>query len=183
MRRSVAARGFLPALAAIVLIGCGGPSYGPRTEPAPVGSEDVRNDVVPWPLTAAELAEMLTTGSGEDALVATVFDAGSVVLEGGGQKLLVFLEDDGQSLQAVLPYIGRGRGEAGPVARWNAGRRFGRAYRDDAGGPVLAADLLLAPGLPVAVVRTWGRLLVGMAAAFRDEVWPSAAPPVAPHDE
>lgn len=183
MRRSAAAACTLAVLAAAVLGGCGAPACGPSSDPAADASAHDRTAVVPWPLTAAALADLLTTGGGEDALAATVFDAGSVVLEGGGQKLLVFLEDDGRSLQAVLPFIGRGRGEAGAVARWNAGRRFGRAYRDDAGGPVLASDLLLVRGLPVAAVRTWGRLLVGMAAAFRDEVWPDAAPPAAPHDE
>jgi hypothetical protein len=138
-----------------------------------------RAEVVPVPLDATILATILARGG----LDAVRFDETSVVLKDDRVQLLVFLEDEGTSLQAVLPYTGRRRGSAQTVAAWNAGRRFGRAYLDQDGGPVLASDLLLWRGSTATAVRSWGRLVLAMAAAFRAEVWPDQAPPGAPDDE
>lgn len=131
------------------------------------------------PLTAADLAGILCV----DGQSAVRFDAESVVLRQGDLQLLVFLEDGGTTLQAVLPYHGVRRGHPLRVARWNATRRFGRAYLDHEDSPILASDLPLADHMPTAMVQDWSRLVLAMAAAFRDEVWPDSAPPTTPYDE
>lgn len=165
------AAALLPALATLLLVvGCARPAG--QLRPARLHAAGL--EVLELPLSAETLASLLTIDGGEVSAVR--FDDGSVVLKGNGQQLLVFLEDDGTSLQAVLPYFGPLPGELEALAAWNAGRRFGRAYLDDEGGPILASDLLLVEGMPAAAVRTWGRLLISMAEAFRAEVWPGSAP-------
>ncbi len=107
----------------------------------------------------------------------------SLVLRDGSLMVLVFLEDDGESLQAVLPYRGSRHGDRERMDRWNASRRFGRAYIDEDGGPVLASDLLLVPGVGRGAVVSWATIVMDMAAAFRQEAWPSSMPPVEPVNE
>lgn len=131
------------------------------------------------PATAGGLAELFAA----DGLSAVRLDAGSVVLRQDDLQVLVFLEDEGASLQAVLPYLGRHAADRRALDRWNATRRFGRAYLDHEGGPILASDLLLAADTPAELVQSWGRLFLAMAAAFRAEVWPDFAPPPQPADE
>ncbi|HOX24577.1 MAG TPA: YbjN domain-containing protein [Candidatus Krumholzibacteria bacterium] len=131
------------------------------------------------PLSTADLAEVLVAGR----LTALRFDDASVMLKQDGLQILIFVEDAGESLQAVLPYTGRGAGDPERVAAWNAGRRFGRAYIDEDGAPVLASDLMLGPGTSADAVRSWCRVVIALAGAFRDEVWPAPAPPAVPRGE
>ncbi|MDD5719712.1 MAG: YbjN domain-containing protein [Candidatus Krumholzibacteria bacterium] len=170
----------------LIACGCGGSrgARAPHTEPAPApapASETRPADaaVVDLPVTADTVALLLSAAD----LVAVRLDAGSVVLRGDGEQVLVFLEDDGTTLQAVFPFTSLGRGDPRLIARWNATRRFGRAYLDHEDAPILASDLLLAPGAAAASVQTWGRLFLAMAAAFRAEVWPGAEPPIGPRNE
>jgi hypothetical protein len=170
----------------LIACGCGGSrgDRAPQTAPAPApapASETRPADaaVVDLPVTAETVALLLSAGD----LVAVRLDAGSVVLRGDGEQVLVFLEDDGTTLQAVFPFTSLGRGDPRLIARWNATRRFGRAYLDHEDAPILASDLLLAPGAAAASVQTWGRLFLAMAAAFRAEVWPGAEPPIGPSNE
>lgn len=172
----------------LIACGCGGSrgARAPHTEPAPApapapASETRPADaaVVDLPVTADTVALLLSAAD----LVAVRLDAGSVVLRGDGEQVLVFLEDDGTTLQAVFPFTSLGRGDPRLIARWNATRRFGRAYLDHEDAPILASDLLLAPGAAAASVQTWGRLFLAMAAAFRAEVWPGAEPPIGPSNE
>jgi hypothetical protein len=154
------------ALAALMVPGCGGPDADPATAPAPA-------DV-------AGLVELLRAGG----LDAVAFDAGSLVLKRDWLQVLVFVEDGGESLQAVFPHTGL----AAPLdprvlAAWNAARRFGRAYEDEEGRPVLASDLLLGRGVGPPAVVAWSRLVVEMAAVFAREVWPVPAPLPDPLDE
>jgi hypothetical protein len=177
-------------LGLVVCAGCGGrqavrppadaapaatpPAATPAAAPAPTTPPPVE-----LPLTADTVAAMLAVGDQS----AVRLDAGSVVLRRGALQVLVFLEDDGHTLQAVLPYLGLHAGDPRLIERWNATRRFGRAYLDHEEGPTLAGDLLLATGAPAALVHSWGRLFLDMADAFRAEVWPTGRPPVHPHDE
>ena len=177
----------LPVAIAIVASGCGNPPRGTirndshdaradRVRPAGVRVDGpplpARRDSLATPMTAEALAAILSSACDPDMLTAVRFDDCSVVLKGNGQQLMIFIEDDGSSLQAVLPYLGRIPGDPLAVARWNTRRRFGRAYLDDEDGPTMASDLLLLAGMPAATLVTWGQLLIRMAAAFREEVWP-----------
>jgi len=128
---------------------------------------------------AARLAAIFTAAD----LDATVFDDGSVVLKEYPLQALVFIEDDGESLQAVFPFVGIGLGDLAKVARWNSERRFGRAYIDEDGDPLLASDLLLGEGVGEEAVAAWGRLVLSMLPVFRDEVWPRQSPGAEPVNE
>jgi len=150
--------GLLALVVAGALAGCAGSGGPPAAGSAPLAT----------PLATADLAERLAAAG----LDAVRLDDVSVVLKGDGVQLLVFVEDGGESLQAVLPYIGRASGDPTRIAAWNASRRFGRAYLDEDSAPVLASDLLLGPAVGVEAIATWCRLLLPMAVAFRDEVWP-----------
>lgn len=146
---------------ALVLAGCGGPAADPAGDATPATGE------------VGELTRMLVAGG----LDAVVFDGESLLLKRGWLQVLVFVEDGGESLQAVFPHTGI-PAEADParVAGWNATRRFGRAYLDDDGRPVLASDLLLGAGVGEAAVLRWARLVLDMAAFFASEVWPVPVP-------
>jgi hypothetical protein len=152
------------ALAVPVCLGaCGGPDTDPAAE---VGTTRAAPDV-------ATLVDGLTA-AGVDAVG---FDAHTFIVKEGAVQVPVFLEDGGASLQAIFPHTGvPGRASSAAIQRWNATRRFGRAYRDDEGLPVLASDLLLGPDVGPQAVATWSRLLLDMATLFRDEVWPSPLP-------
>jgi hypothetical protein len=144
----------------------------PTEEDATPHVSNHEHDVVALPLTAGDLAAILCSADTPDTISASRFDDHSVVLKGSGAQLLIFIEDSGMSLQAVLPYFGRLPGDARKVGNWNAGRRFSRAYLDAEAAPILASDLLLTRAMPAETIRTWGRMLVRMAPVFRDEVWP-----------
>ena len=159
----------------LVTAGCGGSSRQDIATAAP----PPRQTVLDLPLTAETVADLLAA----DGHHAVRMDAGSVVLRGGDLQLLIFLEDEGTSLPAVLPYIGLGVGDPPRIEQWNATRRFGRAYLDHEEGPILACDLLLEPGVPASIVQTWARLILAMAAVFSDEVWPPGGPPATPYAE
>lgn len=127
--------------------------------------------------------QALATVFASEAIDAAPMDAGSLVITRDGLNVLVFVEDEGQSLQAVLPCTRRGLGDVGAVARWNATRRFGRAYIDEDGRPVLAADLVVDPAVSDAVIAAWGGLVLDMSWAFVDEVWPLPEQPHNPVNE
>lgn len=151
-------------LVLILLGGCGGPAVDPARAPADV-------DGLVTLLVANELD-------------AVAFDAGSLLLKRQWLQVPVFVEDGGASLQAVFPHTGR-RGAVDPdaVARWNSTRRFGRAYLDDDGRPVLASDLLLGEDVGPDAVVVWCGLVLDMAEVFAVEVWPVPAPLQDPPNE
>lgn len=171
--------------------GCGGRQHGPvqtwaeaGPAPAPVPGAaldptDASTRTIELPLTADAVASLLGTAD----QTAVRLDVDSVVLRRDELQVLVFLEDDGHTLQAVLPYIGLHAGDPHLIERWNASRRFGRAYLDHEAGPILACDLLLESGAPATLIQTWGRLFLDMADAFRGEVWPVGRPPDQPYAE
>jgi len=132
--------------------------------------------------TVPDSARLAAIFSAAD-LDVVVFDDSSVILKEMPLQVLVFIEDDGESLQAVFPFVGLGQGDPAKVARWNSERRFGRAYIDDDGDPLLASDLLLGEGVSEQAVAAWGRLVLSMLPVFRDEVWPRQSPAFDPHNE
>jgi len=149
----------------LVLAGCG-------SAPAPSTGD----------LTVADSAQLAAIFSAAD-LDVTVFDDGSVVLKEYPLQVLVFIEDEGESLQAVFPFVGVGLGDPAKVDRWNGERRFGRAYIDEDGDPLLASDLLLGEGVREEAVVAWGKLVLSMLPVFRDEVWPRQTPAAEPLNE
>jgi len=116
-------------------------------------------------------------------LTATPLDSTSFVLTDGVMQVIVFVEDGGRSLQAVLPYRGPEAADPSRLASWNATRRFSRAYADERGAAVLASDLALGPGTGPAAVTDWAALVLALANRFRVEVWPPAGPPREPISE
>jgi hypothetical protein len=149
----------------VLLVGCTGGG------PPPVLEATTSSDPVP------ALAAAFTAGG----LQTRPFDDTSLIISRDHLNVVVFVEDDGESLQAVLPCTRSGLGDGASVARWNAHRRFGRAYLDEDGRPTLASDLLVTPGLTPADVAAWGSLVLDMAWAFVNEVWPE--PQGAPANE
>jgi len=134
-------------------------------------------EVTTGPDPIVTLAAALADGG----LQTRAFDDHSLIISRDHLNVVVFVEDGGESLQAVLPCTRAGMGDAARLAHWNAARRFGRAYLDEDGRPVLASDLLVTAGLGTRDVVAWGRLVLDMAWAFVDEVWPR--PQVAPVNE
>jgi len=107
-------------------------------------------------------------------LASRVFDEHSLVLSTAeGHNVVIFLEDDGGSLQAVFPCVRGGLVvDASAVSNWNATRRFSRAYLGEDGLPVMAADLVLDVTTSRKTLVEWGELLLALAEVFEDEVWP-----------
>ncbi|MBD3221680.1 hypothetical protein GF314_10600 [bacterium] len=144
------------AAALVVTAGCAGRAPEPTTHT--VGE---RTDV-------ARLVAVFA----DAGLETRAFDATSLIIAEDGVQVVVFLEDGGRSLQGVMacPTCAE---PARPehVARWNRTRRFGRAYVDADGLPVLAGDLALDRTTTDHTVAAWGRLMLAMGRAFRDEVW------------
>jgi len=106
----------LLATVAVFLL-CGG--CGGTRQPTPVAPSDVPGLVALYETAGLEAAPM---------------DDHSLVISREGLNVLVFLEDDGASLQAVLPCTRAGRGDPAEVNAWNASRRYGRAYLDENDG-------------------------------------------------
>jgi hypothetical protein len=124
----------------------------------------------------------LLAGAG---LAVAPMDSLSLVLKDTttGVQMIVFVEDAGASLQAVLPYPGRRTVPLATLQQWNATRRFGRAYADRRGAPVLATDLALGPGVGQAAVVAWAELALALGDRFRQEAWPRPGPPPEPARE
>lgn len=124
------------------------------------------------PAPIAELSAVFT----DAGLYTHILDDVSLVLANDDHaeaNVVIFLEDDGASLQALLTCPWRNApGDPAQVATWNATRRFGRAYLDDEHHPVLAADLALDDTTTPHTVAEWGRLILVLADAFAAEVWP-----------
>ena len=156
--------GACAVLLTCLVAGCGGPATDPNRAPADVDG----------------LVTLLVAND----LDAAAFDAHSLLLKRDWLQVLVFVEDDGQSLQAIFPHTGRQAAvDPDRVARWNATRRFGRAYVDDDGLPVLASDLLLGDAVGPNTVVDWCRLILDMAAVYAVEVWPVPVPSPDPPNE
>ena len=144
------------------------------------GCAGTRSESVRAPADVVGLVDLLTAND----LDAVAFDGVSLLLKRDWLQVLVFVEDDGESLLAVFPHTGRSAPvDPDRVAGWNASRRFARAYIDDDGRPVLASDLLLTDGVAPSVVVDWCRLTLDMAAVFAREVWPVPVPLPDPPNE
>jgi len=147
----------LVLLALMLVLGCGG------RRPA-----DVRL-LAPVPLTVPQLDALFASAG----FTTRVFDPRSLALSTPeGYHVIVFLEDDGASLQALFPCVRRGTMPDGAVAAWNVNRRFSRAYLDEDGRPVMAADLVLDDATTGGQITAWGELLLALADVFMAEVWP-----------
>lgn len=147
-------------VAGLVLVGCA------SRMPAPASTDRLGEAV-----TAEHLTGVLSRGG----LSARTFDATSLIVTDGPVGVVIFVEDAGASLQGVMACPGcTGSIAPGFLQEWNSSRRFGRAYRDEDGLPVLAADLPLDPTISEHTVVEWARLLLAMGAAFQAEVWPQA---------
>ncbi len=130
----------------------------------------------PLDLAAPSAVEELAGVFAAVGLATHVIDDTSLVLAREvhtDHNVIVFIENGGQSLQAVLACPWRTAAvDMRRIARWNATRRFGRAYLDEDRKPVLAADLALDPTVTRATVQAWGQLVLDLADQFVLDVWP-----------
>jgi hypothetical protein len=163
MTGRVVAVALLLAVSAWAAAGCGAPATSGAADPAVSA---------PPPADPAGYIDLL---AGDGRRTAPLDDV-SFILARDHVQMVVFVEDDGGSLQAMLPYLGPPFPVSGDdLERWNATRRFGRAFRDEDGRPVLACDLVLGSGVGRDAVIGWADLALALAAAFRDEMWPTPA--------
>ena len=74
-----------------------------------------------------------------------------------GKKVLLIMANDNTDAQL---YIGFGDTQvnAKQMNEWNADHRFGRAYADDDGNPVLESDLDFAGGVTDDIIKAWIKL-------------------------
>jgi hypothetical protein len=163
----------LALLSCLLLAGCAARDH------AAASAADAAAPTAAVPTDPDGLRELLTRADLETAPL----DAGSFILKDDRVQMVVFVEDGGASLQAVLPYRGPRRADPRDLATWNATRRFGRAYADTRGAPVLATDLALGEGVAPAAVVAWARLALALGRRFQEEAWPAAGPPPEPIGE
>ncbi len=170
-----------PLFTAAALLGlllAGGCASGPAPAASSATASSATAPHAPPPADAAGLRALLA----DAGLQTAPLDSFSFILEDpdAGVQLVVFREDQGASLQAVMAYPAEGHAAPGALQRWNATRRFGRAYVDTRGAPVLASDLALGPGIGRKAVVAWAELVLALAERFQREVWPAAGPPADP---
>ena len=74
-----------------------------------------------------------------------------------GKKVLLIMANDNTDAQL---YIGFGDTQvnAKQMNEWNSDHRFGRAYADDDGNPVLESDLDFAGGVTDDIIKAWIKL-------------------------
>lgn len=144
-------------LSAVIAAGCSGPRPG-GIRLLEVG-----------PPTVEELDSIFVSAG----FTTRIFDQRSLALSTPeGYHVIVFLEDEGASLQALFPCVRPGSVPVGAVAGWNATRRFSRAYLDADGRPVMAADMVLDEATTRGQIAAWGEMLLALADVFMAEVWP-----------
>jgi hypothetical protein len=106
-----------------------------------------------------------------------VLDETSLVLariEKTEVNVVVFIEDDGASLQALLTCPWRSQpGDPDRITGWNASRRFSHAFLDEERQPILGVDLALHVTTTTDAVGAWGKTVLDLADAFVAEVWPA----------
>jgi hypothetical protein len=163
-RSSTMGRMIRPATAvvlALLLAGCAGRARSPVL------------DVQTGPGAADRLAAAFTAAG----FYTHVLDETSLVLariEKTEVNVVVFVEDDGASLQALLTCPWRTQpGDPERVAAWNASHRFSHAFLDEERQPTLGADFALHGTTTAAAVGAWGKMVLDLADAFVAEVWPA----------
>ena len=82
-----------------------------------------------------------------------------------GKKVLLIMGNDNTDAQL---YIGFGDTQvnAKQMNQWNADHRFGRAYADDDGNPVLESDLDFAGGVTDDIIKAWIKLYAAQVKSY-----------------
>lgn len=82
-----------------------------------------------------------------------------------GKKVLLIMANDNTDAQL---YIGFGDVTVKPsqMNTWNSDHRFGRAYADDDGNPVLESDLDFAGGVSDKTIETWIKLFSAQVKSY-----------------
>lgn len=145
---------------AILLAGCAG------TARSPVLDLQAAPGAIDRLAAAFDAAGLYTHVLDETSLVLARIEKTEV-------NVVVFIEDDGTSLQGLLTSPWRPQpADPDRIAAWNASHRFSHAFLDDAQQPILGADLALHGTTTADAVGEWGMLVVDLADAFAAEVWP-----------
>lgn len=125
--------------------------------------------VLAGPVSAQQLRERLTAEQlngllRSKGLDGTVNEKGNVVLQNNGSKIVFFVAN--QTLQA---YFGL-RGTTATIItmnEWNKTKRFGRAYLDAEGDPVVELDYDLEGGVSDDSVKVWFDTVTAVVRSFR----------------
>ena len=82
-----------------------------------------------------------------------------------GKKVLLIMGNDNTDAQL---YIGFGDTQvsAKQMNEWNSDHRFGRAYADDDGNPVLESDLDFAGGVTDDIIKAWIKLYAAQVKSY-----------------
>ena len=109
-------------------------------------------------------AEQLTGLLRDKGLEGTVNEKGNVIVQNNGSKIVFFIS--GQTMQA---YFGL-RGTSATITtvnEWNKSKRFGRAYIDSDGDPVVELDYDLEGGVTDDSVKVWFDTVTAIVRSFR----------------
>ncbi len=125
--------------------------------------------VLAGPVSAQQMRERITaeqlTGLLRDkGLEGTVNEKGNVIVQNNGSKIVFFIS--GQTMQA---YFGL-RGTSATITtvnEWNKTKRFGRAYIDSDGDPVVELDYDLEGGVSDDSVKVWFDTVTAIIRSFR----------------
>ena len=125
--------------------------------------------VLAGPVSAQQMREKITaeqlTGLLRDkGLEGTVNEKGNVIVQNNGSKIVFFISN--QTMQA---YFGL-RGTSATITtvnEWNKSKRFGRAYIDSDGDPVVELDYDLEGGVTDDSVKVWFDTVTAIVKSFR----------------
>ena len=109
-------------------------------------------------------AEQLTGLLRDKGLEGTVNEKGNVIVQNNGSKIVFFISN--QTMQA---YFGL-RGTSATITtvnEWNKSKRFGRAYIDSDGDPVVELDYDLEGGVTDDSVKVWFDTVTAIVKSFR----------------
>lgn len=128
--------------------------------PVAAGAQDVLTEASPKKitkiLTSMGLEIQETKGEGDQPIFK--FDL-------AGYQVLLILAKDHTDAQLYVGFGGR-QVSTEKVNEWNARHRFGRAYRDKDGEPVLESDIDFTGGVTEANIKAWIKLFRDLMGAY-----------------
>ncbi len=128
--------------------------------------------VLAGPVSAQRMREQITaeqlTGLLRDkGLEGTVNERGNVVVTANNSKIVFFIS--GQTMQAYFGLRGTSA-NVNTVNEWNKTKRFGRAYIDAEGDPVVELDYDLEGGVSDESIKVWFDTVTAIVRSFRTHV-------------
>ncbi len=121
----------------------------------PASAQPVRERI-----TAEQLVGLLR----DKSLESTINEKGNVIVQNNGSKIVFFISN-----RTVQAYFGL-RGTSATITtvnEWNKSKRFGRAYIDGDGDPVVELDYDLEGGVTDESVKVWFDTVTAIVRSFR----------------